>query len=489
MESPQKEIELTIIKKKAVSGVLALTSRTFLLQLIAFAATFLLTIFLSPAIFGVFYVVSAIIAFLGYFSDVGLAAALIQKKEDLTREDLVTTFTIQQLLVGAIVAIAMLFSGWISSFYRLDDAGVWLLRSLIVAFFLSSLKTIPSIILERQLEFKKLVIPQIVETLGFYVTAVALAWRGFGITSFTYAVLVRAILGVVSLYILSPWRMGIGITHSSAKRLLTFGLPFQVNSFLALLKDDLLTVYLGKILPFAEVGYIGWAKKWAEVPLRLIMDSVIRVTFPAFARLQHDKKILGTAIEKTLFGLALTIFPITIGLLFFIRPIVAIVPRYSKWEPALFSFALFAVASAVAALSTPLTNALNAVGKVKTTLKLMMLWTATTWILTTLLVGAIGFNGVALSLLLITSTVALVVRWAKQISQFSFVGSVRGPLVAALIQGGLYALLRVSAMTNPLWLAATGWVGVILYVGTVWVFERQKLIVFIGYIYTKKIHE
>jgi PST family polysaccharide transporter len=488
MEIHKQEIELNAIKGKAVAGVLALTSRTFILQLIAFGATFLLTIFLSPAIFGIFYVVSAVIAFLGYFSDVGLAAALIQKKENLSRDDLVTTFTIQQTLVGAIVIVAMMLSEWFASFYRFDEAGLWLLRSLIVAFFLSSLKTIPSVILERQLEFRKLVIPQIVETLGFYITAVALAWYGFGIASFAYAVIVRAVLGVVSLYILSPWRMGIGITAASARRLLTFGLPFQANSFLALLKDDLLTVYLGKILPFEQVGYIGWAKKWAEVPLRLIMDSVIRVTFPAFARLQHDKKILGTAIEKTLFGLALTIFPITVGLLFFIRPIMAIVPRYGKWEPALLSFTLFAVASAVAALSTPLTNALNAVGKIKTTLKLMILWTVTTWILTTLLVWAIGFNGVALSLLLITSTIALVVRWAKQISKFSFVGSVQGPLVAAFVQGGFYAFLKVPTMNNLLWLAAAGLVGVILYMGTLWFIERQKLVVFIGYIYKKK-HE
>ncbi len=486
MEKHTQEIELNAIKKKAIAGVLALTSRTFFLQLIAFGATFLLTIFLTPAIFGVFYVVSAIIAFLGYFSDVGLAAALIQKKEQLSREDLVTTFTIQQALIGLIVIIALIFSRSFASFYRLDEAGLWLFRSLIAAFFLSSLKTIPSVILERKLDFGKLVIPQIVETLGFYVIAVILAWRGLGITSFTYAVLVRAVLGVISLYLLSPWRIGVGITGSSAKRLLTFGLPFQANSFLALLKDDLLTVYLGKILSFSEVGYIGWAKKWAEVPLRLIMDSVIRVTFPAFARLQHDKNILGTAIEKTLFGLSLTIFPITMGLLFFIQPIVVLVPRYTKWEPALLSFALFAVASAVASLSTPLTNALNAVGKIKTTLKLMILWTVATWILTTLLVGVIGFNGVALSLLLITSTVALVVQWTKEISQFSFVASVRGPLIAAFVQGAFYMIFQVSALNNMLTLAGLGLVGVILYIGTLWTLDRQKLIVFVGYIYKKK---
>ena len=170
--------------------------------------------------------------------------------------------------------------------------------------------------MERSLSFNRLVIPTIVETIGFYVVAVYLAWKGMGITSFSYAVLARGILGVITVYIVEPWVPSLGISTVVARRLLRFGVPFQLNSFLALVKDDLLIVFLGKVLPFSQVGYLGWAKKWAEVPLRLIMDSVVRVTFPAFSRIQHDKKLLGKALEKTIYGLSLTIFPISVALLF-----------------------------------------------------------------------------------------------------------------------------------------------------------------------------
>lgn len=336
---------------KALEGIVALTSRTFVLQLIAFSATFLLTIYLSPAVFGIFYVVSAMIGFLGYFSDIGLAAALIQKKEELTRQDLVTTFTIQQILVGIAVIVALAVSPLVGRWYNLDEPGMWLYRSLTIAFFLSSLKTIPSILLERRLAFGKLVIPQILETLGFYFTAVVLARLGLGIASFTWAVSVRAIVGFMAMYVVSPWIPGIGISRDVARRLLRFGMPFQMNSFLALVKDDLLTVYLGKVLPLSHVGYIGWAKKWAEIPLRLVMDSVVRVTFPAFARLQHDTDRLRIGIEHTLFGLCVTILPITVAMIVGIRPLMDIIPRYGKWEPAILSFYLFAAASAIASLS------------------------------------------------------------------------------------------------------------------------------------------
>lgn len=469
-----EEIDIAIIKQKSISGIVALTSRTFLLQLIAFGATFLLTIFLTPAIFGIFYVVSAIISFLGYFSDIGLAAALIQKKEALTPEDITTTFTIQQVLVGAVVIISLILSSTIATFYRLDSQGLWLLRMLVVSFFLSSLKTIPSVLLERKLEFYKLVIPQIVETLGFYVVAVFLAWRGFGIVSFTWAVVIRSIAGLIAIYIISPWRISLGFSRGVAHKLLSFGIPFQLNSFLALVKDDLMTVFLGKILPFAEVGYIGWAKKWAEVPLRLIMDSVVRVTFPAFARIQQDRELLGKAIEKTLFGLALTIFPITAGLIFFVTPMLRIVPRYGKWEPAIFSFFLFALAAAVASLSVPLTNALNAIGKIKITLWLMVFWTTFTWILTVIFIKFFGFNGFAMAIMTVALTIGVVVYLVSQIAHFSFINSVAGPLFGMAIQAVCYFLLR-DLNKSVYWLAFVAFSGVILYGGVLWLLEKEKI--------------
>lgn len=475
-----EEIDIALIKKKSISGVIALTSRTLILQIIAFSATFLLTIFLSPANFGVFYVVSAIISFLGYFSDIGLAAALIQKKEELTKQDLSTTFTIQQLLVGFITIFALVFSGAIGSFYRLDVSGVWLFRALVISFFLSSLKTIPSVLLERKLEFNKLIIPQILETIGFYGVAVVLAWQRFGIASFTWAVMVRGIVGLFALYIVSPWRVSVGISFPVAKRLLHFGAPFQLNSLLALLKDDLLTVFLGKILPFAEVGYIGWAKKWAEVPLRLIMDSIIRVTFPVFSRLQGSRDTLGKAVDKTLFGLSLTVFPISVGLLFFVRPMVEIIPRYGKWEPALISFYLFAIASVIASLSTPLTNTINAVGKINVTLGLMILWTSLTWVLTIIFIRLIGFNGVALSLLLISSTIILVVSLVKKIVPFSFWANITGALFGAIGQSIWYGFFLMIVPHTTGWYVGVGGTGVILYGMLLWLFESERIKVFIA---------
>lgn len=430
-----EEIDIAAVRKRSIRGIFALTSRTFFIQFVSFLANFILTIFLTPSIFGVFFVVSAAIAFLTYFSDIGLAAALIQKKEKLTDEDLKTTFTIQQGLVIFLVIVALILSSKIGAFYNLNSEGVLLFQALAVSFFFSSLKTIPSVILERSLNFEKLVIPQIVETLFFNVVVVVLAVKGFGISSFTYAVLIRGITGLITIYLISPWRIGFGFSKVSARKLLSFGVPFQVNSFLALIKDDLFIAYIGKVLPLAQVGYIGFAQKWAFMPLRLIMDNVIRITFPSFSRLQDQKDILKAAIEKSIFAASFLIFPSLLGLVILSPYFVSIIPKYTKWEPAIASLVFFSINAALSSVSTPLTNALNAIGKIKITLYLMVFWTTATWIITPIFINFWGFNGVGIASALIATSVVLVIFIAKRFINFDVLNSILFPLIASFLMG------------------------------------------------------
>ena len=116
MADTQEELDIELIKKRAVAGVITFTLRTFFIQAFTFLAYFILTVLLATEIIGIFFVVSAILNLFVYFSDVGLAAALIQKKEKPTRSDLVSTFTIQQLIVAVLVIIGFIFSSRIAHF-------------------------------------------------------------------------------------------------------------------------------------------------------------------------------------------------------------------------------------------------------------------------------------------------------------------------------------------------------------------------------------
>jgi len=470
------ELDIAAVTRRSIHGVFALVTRSLFIQIVTFVVNVMLTIFLTPAVFGVYFVVSSVIAFLQYFSDIGLAAALIQQKEAVTDEDLQTTFTIQQVLVVTAVIVALSLSSWFGSFYHLQSNGVRLFQALIIAFFLSSLKTIPSILLERNLHFEKLVIPQIIETLFFNVTALIFAIKGFGVASFTYAVLLRGISGVIAMYIISPWRVRLGFSKKVAKRLLSFGVPFQANSFLALLKDDLLIAYLGKVLPLTQVGYIGFAQKWALTPLRLIMDNVIRITFPSFSRLQHEQKHLQRGIEKSLFALCLLIFPALTGLVLLAPMFIHLVPKYQKWEPALFSLSFFAINAGLSSISTPLTNALNAIGKIKVTLYLMVFWTITTWVLTPLGIFLYGFNGVAIASAIISLSVVYVVWLTNKYVPVSVIKPVGSPLVATMIMGIVLLIARSVLPVSWYGVICLIILGVATYFAAIFVIAREDVL-------------
>lgn len=469
------ELDIHEVKKKSARGILALIQRSFILQLITSVSTFAQLAFLTQRDLGIFGIVNAFIGFLNYFSDIGLAAALIQKKEKITDEDLSTTFTIQQIMVGGLVLLGLLFSETIAHFFGLDQSGVWLLRALLVAFLLSSLKTIPTILLERNLEFSKMVIPQLIEGISYNVAIVIFAWQGFGVWSFTYAVLIRGILGLMSTYIVSPWRIRVHISLPVAKRLFKFGIPFQSNSFLALLKDDLLFLVLAKLITIEQIGYITTAKRLAELPLRSIMDNVMRVTFPAFSRLQHDVKLLVKALETATFGLALIVFPLYVGMIFFIQPFMELVPRYQKWEGALLSFYFLCVTSIAASLSTPLTNALNAIGKIKITLGLMIMWIVLTWILVLIFVHLIGYHGFALALMIISWTVFVVVYIVKKYIPITFLPQIKFQIVGVMLQSLFYVLILPRVPHTFIILPIVGLIGVAVYVFILWHFEKVRI--------------
>ncbi len=471
-----QDLDLALITKRSIRGIFALTSRTFVIQIVSFAANFLLTVLLTPAIFGVYFVVTAAIAFLQYFSDIGLAAALIQKKEEITEEDLKTTFTIQQGLVITVTVIAILLSGAVGRFYNLDKDGILLFQALAVSFFLSSLKTIPSIILERNLRFEKLVIPQIVETFVFSITVVVLALKGFGVSSFTYSVLLRGISGVIAIYVISPWRIRLGLSRESASKLLSFGIPFQVNSFLALIKDDLFVAYLGKALPLTQVGYIGFAQKWAFVPLRLVMDNVIRITFPSFSRLQEEKEILKKAVEKSIFAASFLIFPSLMGLILMAPYFINFIPKYGKWEPTVLSLVYFSLSAAMSSVSTPLTNALNAVGKIKISLNLMIFWTVATWVITPLFIVWFGFNGVAMASALIATSFVLVVWIVKKYISFDLIRSTLSPLIGTVIMGLVVYFLSPIFVKSLASLFLMIFFGAVVYFFCLFVIAKKELI-------------
>lgn len=443
------------IKKKSVTGAFAYFVRTGLIQVLGFISVIILSAIFTPEEFGIYGIVIQIVGLLIFFSDIGLAAALVQKKDTPTRVEYVTAFTVQQLLAFLIVAICLIvmWTGVISD--KTGQVGNYILMSLAISFPLAALKTIPSIQLERKLDFNTLIKPQLVEQISFQAVLIGFALAGFGAFSYVPAVLLRSVSGVAVLYALHPWKPGFAINKKALKGMISFGAQFQLNDFLARIKDNLLLLALGLyFLPLREYGMMAWAKNLSVYPYNLTAQNILAITFPTFSRLQHDKQLLKRALEKSLFFITLIIVPILIGLATFMHPITILVPRYEQWQPALYSLAIFSLSVIGSAITTPLTNALNAIGKIRTTLYLMVFWTVLTWILTPIMIKLYGFDGVAIAALLVALTSFLPYYFLKKHVSFSALDQIWRQFVA----GG--AMSIVALYGADYWSLSWLWLGV-----------------------------
>lgn len=435
------------IKQKSIISTLSLFFQSGYSAFLGLAANLVVTILLSPHIFGIYITTLSIISVLNYFSDIGLAASLVQKKE-ITNEDIKTTFTVQQILIISIIIVGFLITNFVKTFYKLPPEGITLYWSLLLAFFISSLKTIPSINLERKIQFQKIVLVQIIENTVFYLMVIVLAFLKFGLLSFAVAVLFRAAVGLIVIYSISFWSPQVGISTTSLKKLLSFGLPFQASSFLALFKDDLIILFLGKMLGFEALGYIGWAKKWAEAPIRIIMDNISRVLFPVFARIQNDKVKISHLIEKIVRYQTSLLAPVILGMALIMEKIVFIIPKYGKWAPAIPLFYLFCISAFFSSYSSPFINLFNALGYAKIPFIFMTIWTISTWILTPLLTKFFGIYGFPITIVIMSISSIFVMLKAKKIIDFKLIASTYKPILSTFFMGiGIYLL--TTAIQNP----------------------------------------
>ncbi|MBU2592837.1 MAG: oligosaccharide flippase family protein [Patescibacteria group bacterium] len=467
------------VKKKAFTGVSVLVLRNLLIQPISFFGFILLSIFLERWQLGVFWAVSEIVGFLGYFSDIGLAAALIQKKKKPKKEEIRSIFTIQQALVGTLILLAIIFTPFLQAKFNFDDQGKVLFYALLFGFLAASLKTIPSVLLERELKFVKLATVDLIEQLVFTGLAVFFAWRGFGISSWVIAVLARSLIGVCLIYLFSPWPVGFNFNFAGVKKLFNFGVPFQLNSLLATVKDRLVNIFLWGVLGSDGVGILGWAQKWSSMPLRFLMDSVIRVTFPAYSRIQKDKSKLKLALERSGFLVNLFTFPVLAGMGLAMPKVITVFPQYQKWSVALVPFWWYLANFAFGVATTPLVNAFNAVGKVKTSLNLMIFWTVLTWLLVPPLAKLWGPSGASMGFFLVSASSFVAWRLIKKEFAVSLKKIIGKPFLLTMLMVCFLFFIGLVIPETVLGLSIFVISGGLIYGLAVWFFAKGDLVWFL----------
>ena len=458
-------------------GIVALVSRTIVMQLVVFAGSVALMRLLTPHEFGIFAIVQSALAIVVFFGDTGVGGALVRQAPAPTERQLSSVFYLQLaaslLLMTAVLGLA----GTIPRIWPdLPQDAVLVARILAVDFVLISLRVPPMLLLERQLRFGALSVIDIAGGLTFYGVAVALAFGGAGVWSLALAVLARTSLVTATAFGVSGWRPRMMFAWTDLRPLLRFGVAQQSRNIISLVNDAVTPFWGGRVLGVTAVGYLNWARQTAYFPLKMV-DTMRTVGFPLFARLQHDRVLLGESVGRAIHLCAF----VTCGCVGLFAGLGEPLTRHvfsEQWLPAVPLLVVFAGAISIGFLSPLVASALDAIGRPGVFLRVACVWTAITWIavpLGTTYGGTLGFAlGYASHVVIGNVVIAEVLR--RMLPEARFWRRVRTPLLAASVTAAVAHFVLTPFSANPLWFAMAVGAALVLYAGIVWIFDREALI-------------
>jgi PST family polysaccharide transporter len=464
------------LKKKSLKGMSALFVRQVLVKIIFFAGNIVLARILAPQIFGIYAIVNFVVAFFSTFGDVGIGAALIQKKGALSREELSTTFWLQQMLVWLVVGVVVLIAPLALKVYpSLPPVGVWLIRAMAVSFLFSSLKTIPAILMERDIDFKRIAWVDITENLAFQAVAISCAYMGFEVWSFILAAITRALLGAVIIYALSPWRPSFHYRFKSVKGLVRFGLPYQANGILNFIKDAVTPLFVGAYAGAAAVGYVNWARNFAFAPL-IITETFGRVAFPAFSKLQDDRELLARTIERSIRLMTLVMFPVT-AIMVALGPEMTHVVFTDKWMPGIWSFYFYCTTPLIIGIMLPMYSAILSLGKSAVLLKMTGLLLILEWGIGVPFVMKYGFNGISFSQPIISLVFYYIYKHVLQSASVNFkvLINIKWQLIISILLVVMIKLISGVIYFNIIILMLVAVAGLLAFYGLMFMTDRQKI--------------
>jgi O-antigen/teichoic acid export membrane protein len=317
---------------------------------------------LTPHEFGLAAMALVVTAFVIPFADMGLGAALVQRKT-IDETDRSTVFWAS---VGAGVSLSLIgvaVSPLIAKFYG-DDAVAPLVSVLCLSFAITSLGATQRSLLARAMNFRSLELRTMAGTVAGGVGAVVVAAMGYGAWAFVTLELVFGVVSTALLWTIVPWRPQLRFGRENFRDLSGFGVRALGGASFTNLTKNADNALIGRYIGAHALGLYAFAYNLMLASLMRIVAPIQQVIFPALSRIQHDRRRLADWWIKGTRLIAATSGPILTTVLITAPDLVPLVFG-KQWQPAVRIVQLLCLAGIVQCLVTLNDVALKAVDAVK----------------------------------------------------------------------------------------------------------------------------
>lgn len=348
------------LKEKTTSALIWSFIDKFGQQIIFLATGIVLGRKLSPDEYGLVGTLTFFIALSTIIIGSGYGRALINKA-DIKQEELSTVF-FYNIGAGILLYLILFFCAPLISVFFKQPALTNLSRVLFVSILFISLTNVQDIYLLKKMDLNGMAKANILSLLPACIITAWAAFAGFGVWALVIQTVAMNFLKMIFYWYYSKWHPSLVFKLSILKEMFPFGIKVLLTNMINTIFNNIYFLLIGRIYNMTQLGYYTQANKYQEIPSNLISNTFRSVSTPLLSKLNNDNDRLKRVLSKLVKTIALTCFPILLGLILVSKPLF-IVLITEKWLPSVPIFRILCVAGIFTVLNYVLQESILAKGK------------------------------------------------------------------------------------------------------------------------------
>src|SRR2546425_3068390 len=422
--------EARALDRSLLRGVAWTAAAKWASQALGWASWLIVARLLTPEDYGLVGMAAIYLGLITLVAEFGLGTAVLAVRELSVAQinqlnGLAVLLGLASLVASCAVAIPL------GRFFHAPQLPL-VVAAMSTTFVITSFKTVPLALLQRELRFKALALIDLGQALVLAISMVVLAAAGFRYWTLVCGGVLGAVISTGA--VLRLWHPPLAWTRlHSLKHATTLSSNILISRFCWYCSVNADFLVAGRILGKAALGFynVGWTL--ANVSVDKITALVGQVTPAFFSAVQRDAAAMRRYLLRITEGIALITFPVSVGVALVARDFVLTVLG-SKWEATIAPLQILAAYAAVRSITPLLPQVLHTIRDTKFEMATM----------------------VAAAVVMPTSFYVSGQRWGTVGLAMAWV--VMDPLIASLLYWRVFSKIALSprAYLVALWPALSG---------------------------------
>lgn len=326
------------IKSETIHGVKWTAINTFANTGFGFLLGIVLARLLTPGDYGTVGMMGIFLAIANVLVDSGFSTALIRKK-DATIEDESTVFYFNIVASAICSIIICVFSPQIAAYLNMPIIEN-MIKVAALTMFIGSFGAVHFVLMTKAVDFKTPALIKFPISVLNGFMSIIMAYMGYGPWALIVPGVASAVLTVVVVWHVSPWRPKFIFSFRVIKDFLGFSGNLVANSIMDMFFNQGIGMLIGKYYSPVQLGYYAKGSSTAQMPSMLIYNQVAGVTFPVLSKVQDNEEQLLNVYSRLMRIMSMVVF-FAMFLLVAISKYLVLFLYTDKWLPAVIFLQLF----------------------------------------------------------------------------------------------------------------------------------------------------